>query len=213
MWKMRSAGFIGPEAAATGRRWAVYRFGREATAVRSVMANELSTPVANVGLTRAGGSARVSRRVLLGLFAVGVAAAGLPGAPARAQRSIDQDEITIVTATGHHVVAVDLIKDPAKISRLKPYRRIARDEGLLFSYPVLQPIAVSTEGIPFPSDLLFIAADGKIVAIHVGLMPNVASFTAMVPVRAALLLLAGTVGRFGIVAGDHVLSAMFGRTI
>jgi len=209
---MRSTGFIAPEAAGTSRRMGAQRLGPEATAARWVMANELSTPVANVRLTRDGTGGRVSRRALLWLFGVGLTSLTAP-ARAWAQRSIDQDEVTIVTSTGHHPIAVDLVKDPAKISRLRPYRRMARDEGLLFTYPVLQPIAISTEGIPFPSDLLFIAADGTIIEIHVGLMPNVASFTAMVPVRAALVLLAGTVMRLGIVSGDHVLSAIFGRTV
>ena len=68
--------------------------------------------------------------------------------------------------------------------------------------------------MPFATDIMFVARDGKIVEIHAAIMPNDGRvFVSNIPVKAALQVLAGTVMRLDIVAGDFVLHKIFGRTL
>ncbi len=171
---------------------------------------------------------RLSRRDCIGL--IGFAVTGLGAAlTARAddqsdqssvnpqfhRYGIDQTVVAIATATGHHDVLVDVIGDRGTPdSVLKGRHPVQPDEGILYTVSVVRQIALSNAGVPFPTDILFIAQDGRIVEIHPAIMADDSRvLTAMIPVKAALQLLAGTVMRLDIVAGDVVLNKIFGRTV
>jgi uncharacterized protein len=168
---------------------------------------------------------RLSRRNCLRVIGLGVAGLGLAGpvfaddqAPANPQFrhfSIDQTIATIATATGHYDILVDVFYDRVlPDSVLKDRRPIKQDEGILYTATVVRQIALTNAGVPFPTDILFIARDGRIIEIHPAVMANDQRvFTAMIPVKAALQVLAGTVMRLDIVAGDFVLNQIFGRTL
>jgi uncharacterized protein len=167
---------------------------------------------------------RTRRQCLEGL-GLGALALGLPriaraGGPIVGKQqyerySVNQGEVQIVTSTGHHPLLVTIINDPqSPDSPLKEQHPIDPDEGVLYTMTVVQPIQASNADVPFPTDIMFMIGDGRIVEIHPQIMPNDGRLlVSNIPVKAALQMLAGTVRRFDIVPGDHVLHEVFGRTI
>jgi uncharacterized protein len=164
------------------------------------------------------------RRCLVG---IGLALGGLALAPAaRAQlrptpppefrrQSPDQETLTIVTLSGEYPFLVDILFNRGTPdSALKSRPPLQQDEAILYAVDVVRPIALSNRGVPFATDILFIAADGRIIGIHAAIMANdPAVFVSAIPVKAALQTLGGTVRRLAIRPGDHVLQPMFGRTL
>jgi len=141
--------------------------------------------------------------------------------PARPQNpqfrryGVDQDVLAISTATGRHELFVKIVTDSGTAeSWFRNKTRIQPDEGALYVVSVVRPISLSNKDVPFGSDILFVARDGKIVEIHPAITANSDRiFTANIPVKAALQLLGGSVMRLGIVPGDFVLHKIFGRTL
>ena len=128
---------------------------------------------------------------------------------------IDQPIITLVTSTGHYPFLVVVVDEEAGApSVLVARRRIQPDEGVLYLAPEVRPLGISNSGVRFPTDLLFVSDDGWIVEVHPQIMANDSrTITSMIPVKAALQVLAGTVARTAAMPGDYVLHSIFGRTL
>lgn len=160
----------------------------------------------------------ISRRnylYLLGVSLGGVILRGKPAAAVKLDESIvDKVVMTIVTKTGHHDIEVEIVNNPAtSVSILGDRRKIQPDQAIMYSFNPVRQIQVSTQGVPYATDLLFISRYGKIFEVHANVMPNLPDpVTSMIPAAAALQMVGGTVRRFGIVGGDYVLHRMFGRT-
>src|SRR5665213_580815 len=76
---------------------------------------------------------------------------------------IDQETVTIVTTTGHYDFLVAVISNPGTPdSGFMSRRAVSPDEGLLYTAQTVGPLAISNRGVPFPTDLLFISADGRV---------------------------------------------------
>jgi uncharacterized membrane protein (UPF0127 family) len=131
------------------------------------------------------------------------------------RHGIDQQSVTIVTTTGHYDFLVDFVPSAGRPdSALIARHPVQPDEGILYTVAVVQPMAVSNRGVPFPTDLIFISRDGRIVEIHPAIMADDRRvYTSGTPVLAALQVIAGTVARIAARPGDYVLSQMFGRTL
>jgi hypothetical protein len=128
---------------------------------------------------------------------------------------VDQETITVVTLSGHYDFLVALLFNPGTPdSAFKARPPVQPDEGMLYMVPVVQSISISNHGVPFPTDLLFISRDGRVVEIHSSIMANDSQiYSSRMPVKAALQVSAGTVARIGASPGDYVLNTLFGRTI
>jgi uncharacterized membrane protein (UPF0127 family) len=128
---------------------------------------------------------------------------------------VDQQTVTLVTTIGHYEFLVGVIynterPDSAFIAR----HPVRSDEGILYLVPVVQPFGISNQGVPFPTDLIFISADGRVVQIQSSIMANDSRvYAAETPVKGALQVVAGTVTRIMAAPGDYVLSDFFGRTL
>ena len=161
----------------------------------------------------------ISRRNYLSLlcFSVGgLILHAFPGRAAQLDKSlIDKVVMTIVTRTGHHEIEVEIVSNPATSdSILKDRRMIQPDQAVMYSFIPVRQIQVSTQGVPYATDLLFVSSYGKIVEVHANVMPNLPDpVTSMIPNRAAIQMIGGTIKRFGLVAGDYMLHSMFGRTV
>jgi len=123
------------------------------------------------------------------------------------------DELTITAADGAHKFQIELATDDAQREQGLMFRQtMAPDAGMLFIYDHVQPIAMWMENTYIPLDMLFIAADGRIVNIRQRAVPhsqeNIASAG---PVKAALELNGGTVSRLGIKVGDKVTGPGLGQ--
>jgi uncharacterized protein len=128
---------------------------------------------------------------------------------------IDQMTVTIVTRTGHYDFLVALVNNPGKPdSALIARRQIMRDEGILYAVDYVQRLGISNQGVQFPTDLMFMSKDGRVIEVHPTIMANDSrTITSTIPVKAALQVIAGTVARTSAAPGDYVLNPIFGRTL
>ena len=82
---------------------------------------------------------------------------------------------------------------------------------MLFDYGRTQPVAMWMKNTLVPLDILFIAADGRVVNIAADAVPeSLTSIPSAGPVRAVLEINAGTAARLGIKPGDRVIHPIFG---
>lgn len=162
------------------------------------------------------------------LFLIGAAMTGLYGATRAAAEEdprtapeqfhrygVDQQLVTIATTTGHYDFQVAIIYNAQRAdSALIGRHPVQWDQGILYLVPVVQPLGISNQGVPFPTDLIFISKDGRVLQIQPSIMANDGRvYTSRMPVKAALQVIAGTVARISARPGDHVLSDAFGRTL
>jgi uncharacterized membrane protein (UPF0127 family) len=150
---------------------------------------------------------RSLRFVALLLVAVGCA---IP--PATAQlATFTKSELTIDTASGKHRFTVELAQTPQQMAQGLMYRRsLPADAGMLFEFRTPQIVSFWMKNTLIPLDMLFIAADGRIVGVHERAVPlSEEPIVSSDPVLAVLELNGGTAARLGIVAGDRVEHAFF----
>lgn len=166
-----------------------------------------------------------SRRNCLALLGVGVTGLILSGRTRAAdprndhqqfdRHGIDQQTLTMVTRTGHYEFVVALVNNPGTTdSALIARRKVMPDEGILYAADYVQRLGVSNQGVQFPTDLLFVASDGRVIEVDANIMANDGRvITATIPVKAALQVIAGTVARTSAAPGDYLLNPIFGRTL
>ena len=131
-------------------------------------------------------------------------------APARAG---GQDTIDIVTKTGVHAFSVELASNTAERSVGLMYRKeLPEGHGMLFDFLTEQQVQFWMHNTYIPLDMIFIAADGRIVHVAENAKPMSDDLIPSVrPVRAVLEVIAGTVRKFGIAPGDRVTGSIFGN--
>ncbi|WP_372396712.1 DUF192 domain-containing protein [Azospirillum sp. HJ39] len=130
--------------------------------------------------------------------------------PAAALESFPKSKLTVETAGGGKFrFDVELALTPGQQAQGLMYRRtMAADAGMLFIYDRVQPASFWMKNTLIPLDMLFIAADGRIVNIHERAVPeSLDSVNSDGPVKAILELNGGMAARLGIRPGDRVVSA------
>jgi uncharacterized protein len=129
-------------------------------------------------------------------------------------RAAGQDTIDIVTRTGVHAFSVELATTPAEQERGLMYRKeLPEGGGMLFDFQPAQQVSFWMHNTYIPLDMIFIAADGRIVHIAENAKPMSDDLIPSVhPVRAVLEVIAGTVRKFGIASGDRVTGSIFGKS-
>jgi uncharacterized membrane protein (UPF0127 family) len=144
---------------------------------------------------------------LLACWAVVVAAA----APARAA---GQDTIDIVTRTGVHAFSVELATNTAEREVGLMFRKeLPEGHGMLFDFQTEQQVQFWMHNTFIPLDMIFIAADGRIVHVAENAKPMSDDLIPSVhPVRAVLEVIAGTARKFSIAPGDRVTGSIFGKS-
>jgi len=120
-------------------------------------------------------------------------------------------ELVVVTTGGDHRFIVELTNTPAGRARGLMFRRaLAANQGMLFDYGKTIDAAMWMKNTYISLDILFIAADGRIVNIARNTTPeSLETIASRGPVRAALELNAGTTRRMVINAGDRVVHPLF----
>ncbi|HXE15862.1 MAG TPA: DUF192 domain-containing protein [Stellaceae bacterium] len=129
--------------------------------------------------------------------------------------SVDAISITFVTRTGNYDFLVAYVGNPGNAdSALIARRALMPDQGVLYVNDTIRPIAISNQGVHFPTDLFFIAKDGRVLEVHPNIMANDSrAIGSEMPVKAALQVIGGTAMRVSAMPGDHLLSRIFGRTL
>ena len=91
-------------------------------------------------------------------------------------------------------------------------RKLAPDAGMLFDYVRPRPVSMWMKNTYIPLDMLFIAADGRVVNVARRTVPHsLRSISSAGRVRAVLELNAGTADRLGIGPGALVRHRIFGN--
>jgi hypothetical protein len=148
------------------------------------------------------------RCLLLVLVLTGCAAIG----HAQGLQTFEKTTLTIETAAGAKHFEVELALTPAQEEQGLMYRqRLAADAGMLFDFTDTAPRTFWMKNTLIPLDMLFIAANGRVVDIHERAVPlSEDIIPSRVPARAVLELNGGTVSRLGIKVGDLVSYKGFG---
>lgn len=148
---------------------------------------------------------------VLGLLLLGVAPS--PGAAqTNPVLGFAVGRLTIETAPGEsHEFSVELARTTEQMAQGLMFRtRLAADAGMLFDLDPPRRVSMWMKNTPIPLDMLFIAADGRIVAIAADTTPqSLELIDPGVAVRAVLELSAGTAARLSIEAGDFVRHGWF----
>lgn len=156
----------------------------------------------------------MARRRVLVLVAATLATAALPlGAWSRAA-ALRRDTLTILTANGRFNFTVEVADTPEAQQRGLMGRTVVPPEtGMLFDFGQPRPATMWMRDTPSSLDMLFVRADGVVVAIAAHTVPNSETIIpAPEPVLAVLELAAGTADRLAITPGARVEHPIFART-
>ena len=89
-------------------------------------------------------------------------------------------------------------------------RKLAPDAGMLFDYKTPQRVSMWMKNTFIPLDMIFIAADGRIVNIAERTVPQSKTvISSQGKIRGVLEINGGTVARLGIKPGDRVRHPIF----
>ena len=143
-----------------------------------------------------------------GFGVLGLLAALLTAAPAAFAGDIafGRAEVQIGTAAGMRLFHVELAETPDQRARGLMFRRsLAPDGGMLFLFPERERPTMWMANTWLPLDMLFIAADGRIVHLFPNAVPRSRlTVSSPRPARMVLELAGGTARRLGIAPGDRL---------
>lgn len=152
------------------------------------------------------------RRMMAAAGAVVMALAA--GASAQSLVAFPHSRAEVVTGSGQrHAFAVELASSPEQLAQGLMYRRtLAADAGMLFDFGMDKPVSMWMRNTLIPLDMLFLAADGRVVGIKQRAVPgSLDIISAPEPVRGVLEVNGGTAQRLGLAVGDRVVHPMFGN--
>ena len=140
-------------------------------------------------------------------LAAGLSAAAAQGAPAAPAT----DDLSIDTASGGHHFTVEVMRTRDQLERGLMFRRqMPADRGMLFDFGSPQPVSMWMKNTYLPLDMVFIAADGRVVSVKQNAEPM---SEAIIPsggdVLGVLEVNAGTAAKIGVKPGDRVMDPMF----
>ncbi|MCC7016534.1 MAG: DUF192 domain-containing protein [Rhodospirillales bacterium] len=125
----------------------------------------------------------------------------------------ERSALTVATARGEHRFRVELALEPAQRERGLQHRPfLAEDAGMLFVFDRPGAVDMWMLNTLIPLDMMFIAADGRIVNIAERTRPKSLDIISSAgPVLAVLEVLGGTSARLGIRPGDRVVHPLLTR--
>ncbi len=146
-------------------------------------------------------------------FLAFAALAALTASRARGAEPFATSSLSLVTAKGRFRFTVEMALDDAQRALGLQFRQsLAAHAGMLFDYGRPQPVSMWMKNTLVPLDMLFIGADGRVVNIAAGTIPeSLIPIPSTGPVRAVLEVNAGTAARLGIEPGDRVIHPIFGE--
>lgn len=114
-------------------------------------------------------------------------------------------------AGGRHAFTVELAATPDQLAQGLMFRKsLPADGGMLFDFGRDQVVSMWMKNTLIPLDMLFVAADGRVVGIAERTIPHsLSTITAPAPVRAVLEVNGGTAERLGIRPGDRLIHPLF----
>ncbi|MBT4710129.1 MAG: DUF192 domain-containing protein [Alphaproteobacteria bacterium] len=124
------------------------------------------------------------------------------------------DRLFVLTEDARYEFFIEIAITPAQRSQGLMYRtELAANAGMLFQYGEPQIITMWMANTLIPLDMIFIAANGRIVSIAERTVPESrATIASEAPAVAVLEVPGGTADRLGIVPTDVVIHHFFGNT-
>jgi uncharacterized membrane protein (UPF0127 family) len=145
------------------------------------------------------------------------AAALIPGDHARAEApaagsAAHEERLELVTASGVHVLEVEIAATPEKQALGLMYRTsLPETKGMLFPHKQPRELTMWMRNTYIPLDMVFIRADGTVHRIESRTEPlSDRIITSGGPVSAVLEIAGGAAERFGLKPGDKVRHSVFG---
>ncbi len=122
-----------------------------------------------------------------------------------------QSSLEIESRTTRHRFEVWVADStPRRAQGLMHVKALPSMRGMLFIYPEPRVVSMWMKNTLIPLDMLFVAADGRIIRIARQTQPfSLVSISSMGPVIAVIELAGGEAGRLGIETGARVLHAAF----
>jgi uncharacterized membrane protein (UPF0127 family) len=142
------------------------------------------------------------------LFVV-CAALGLAGC--EDQSRADRGELTLRTASGSHIISIEIAETPEQKALGLMYRTSVPElTGMLFPYDTPQEITMWMRNTYVSLDMVFIKADGVVHRIEAHTEPlSERIIPSQGAVTAVLELVAGSAQKLQLKPGDRVLHPMF----
>src|SRR3984893_2943970 len=125
--------------------------------------------------------------------------------------AVELQPLEIVSKTGGHTFAVEMVGKPEEQARGLMFRReLPEGQGMLFDFQREQPATFWMKNTYVSLDMIFIRADGRILRIAENTVPLSETLVPSGgPVRAVLEVVAGTAAKLGIAPGDRVAHPIF----
>ncbi len=155
----------------------------------------------------------LGRRALLSLaLALGLGAPAMAACSQKPQ-SLRTEPLAITTHRGeaHFTVEIADTNQSREIG-LMCRTHLAPDRGMLFDFKQVQIVAFWMKDTLIPLDMVFIAADGRIVSIARGAAPmDETPIPSAGPILGVLEIAAGRADALGLQPGDRVRERIFSR--
>lgn len=134
-------------------------------------------------------------------------------ATAAVAQTLETSPLAIRSDETEHVFTVEIANDSEEIRRgLMDRTEMAPDAGMLFDFGEPREANMWMKDTILPLDMLFITADGQVIAIAHDTVPgSLRTINPGVSVKGVLELNAGTAARLGIEPGDIVEHPIFGN--
>lgn len=154
-----------------------------------------------------------SRRFLLRALVLAALAGVVQATAAGYVAPFSLSKLVIAGTGGRHAFVVEMAETPAQRELgLMNRPSLAPDRGMLFDFGEVRPVGMWMKNTLIPLDMLFIAADGRIVNIAERTKPqSLETLRSAGPVLAVLEVAGGTAQRLGIRPGDQVFHPIFGN--
>jgi len=123
----------------------------------------------------------------------------------------DRNTLEIVSKTGVHVFAVEVVANDADRAKGLMFRKeLPEGRGMLFDFQRDQEIAMWMKNTYIPLDMIFISGDGRIRRIAENTEPlSERIIPSGGPVRGVLEVIGGTARKLGLAPGDRVAHPIF----
>lgn len=158
-------------------------------------------------------SVRSFLRLFAGLsFCIALATAA-PAQPAKTDTATGTEPLTLMTSSGPHKFAVEVMRTRAQLAKGLMYRRyLPADRGMLFEFDHVAPVMMWMRNTYIPLDMIFIDKGGKVISIAANTEPlSDHIISSGGAVLAALEVNAGTAVRIGLKVGDKVVYPLFAK--
>jgi uncharacterized membrane protein (UPF0127 family) len=155
----------------------------------------------------------MTRRIFFIASLLALAWLAVPDGEVAAQVQFETGKAVVVSAQARHSFAIEIARTAAERSQGLMHRpSLAPDRGMLFDFGRIAPISMWMKNTLIPLDMLFIAADGRIVNIAENTTPgSLDAISSAGSALAVLELAGGNAKRLGIRPGDMVVNALFGN--